>query len=570
MKIITHIIISVCLLMSMQLCAQTINKAEYFVDTDPGFGNGTDVVITTPSANVTDLLVSVNISSLSKGFDNVCLRSRNDAGNWSMTNRWLFVKDIVAAKVNKLEYFVDTDPGFGNGTDVTITSGSNVVNVAIPVNISALSNGFHTIYLRSKDEAGIWSLTNRWLFVKAVAAANVNKLEYFVDTDPGFGNGTDVTISAGSNVSNVAIPVDISALSKGFHTVYLRSKDDAGSWSLTNRWMFLKEITGSAANKLEYFVDTDPGFGNGTDVSVTAGANISNVVIPVDVSSLSAGFHIISLRSKDNAGDWSLTNRWLFFKDMAQDNLQGGEYFFDTDPGFGNGTAIPFGGGLGTNVSDFSFGASLTGLPNGLHYLFIRTKELNGKWSLTNVIQFDKQIPLPISLLEFTAKAVGSKSLLNWITATEINNDRFEIERSSDAITFNKIGQVPGAVNSNVHLYYQWYDNIPFNGNNFYRLKQVDIDGKFSYSPIRLVNFRDNKYFTILNNPTNGTPVIVKTSELNSTICIFDEAGRKLKEVQVISNNTSIAVDQFANGIYLLVLHKDGVVKVTEKFVLRR
>ena len=273
------------------------------MNTDPGFGNGTDVLITTPAGNITDLLVSVNISSLSKGFHNVCLRSRNDIGNWSLTNRWLFVKDVVAANVNKLEYFIDTDPGFGNGTDVAITAGSNVVNVAIPVNIAALSNGFHNIYLRSKDDAGSWSLTNRWMFVKAVAAVNVNKLEYFVDTDPGFGNGTDVTISAGSNVSNVAIPVDISSLSKGFHTIYLRSKDDAGSWSLTNRWLFVKDITGSAANKLEYFVDTDPGFGNGTDVTITVGSNVSNVVIPINISALSSGFHSIYLRSKDNAGD---------------------------------------------------------------------------------------------------------------------------------------------------------------------------------------------------------------------------------------------------------------------------
>lgn len=477
---------------------------------------------------------------------------------------------LYAQTINKVEYFADTDPGFGNGTDVSVTPSGNITNLLVAVNIASLSKGFHNIYLRSKDAAGNWSLTNRWLFVKDVIGSAANKLEYFVDTDPGFGNGTNVPITAGNNVANIAIPINITSLSKGFHNIYLRSKDDAGNWSLANRWMFVKDVTGSAANKLEYFVDTDPGFGNGTEVAITAGSNVANVAIPIDISALSKGFHNIYLRSRDNAGDWSITNRWLFFKDIARTNFQGGEYFYDTDPGFGNGTTIPFGGGLGTNISDFSFGASLAGLLNGLHYLFIRTKELNGKWSLTNVIQFDKQTPLPITLLEFTAKAVGKRSLLNWITATEINNDRFEIERSSDAIAFTRIGQVPGAINSNVHINYQWYDNAPFIGNNYYRLKQVDIDGKFNYSPTRLVNFKDNSYFTILNNPSNGTPIVLKTSELNSTICIFDESGRKLKEVQVINNNTSIPVDQLANGIYLLVLHKDGAVKVTEKFVVNR
>jgi len=368
---------------------------------------------------------------------------------------------LHAQTINKVEYFVDTDPGFGNGTDVPVTAAANISNLLVAININSLSTGFHHVYLRSKNDAGNWSLSNRWMFVKVVTAINVDKLEYFIDADPGFGNANNVVITPGSNVVNVAIPVDISSLSNGFHNIYLRSKDDAGVWSITNRWMFVKDVASVNTNKLEYFIDTDPGFGNGINVSITPGSNVTNVAIPVDISTLSLGFHNIYLRSKDDGGKWGLTNRWLFFKDVAKDNFYGGEYFIDTDPGFGNGTAIPFGGGLGTNIVDFSFGASLAGLPNGLHYLFIRTKELNGKWSLTNVIQFDKQIPLPITLLYFTARAEGKRSLLNWETATEINNDRFEIERSPDGISFTKIGQVPGAGNSNVHISYQWYDNLP-------------------------------------------------------------------------------------------------------------
>lgn len=476
---------------------------------------------------------------------------------------------LYAQNINRVEYFVDTDPGFGNATNASITASSNITDLLVPVDITALTKGFHNVYLRSKDDAGKWSLTRHWMFVKESVAVNANKLEYFIDTDPGFGNAIDIPVAAGNNIANLALPVDISSLSRGFHTIWLRSKDDAGSWSLSHRWIFVKDIAAANVNKAEYFVDTDPGFGNATDVPVTASTNIANVTIPIDISALSKGVHIIYLRTKDLNGTWSHTNRWLFFKDIAQNNLQGGEYFFDTDPGFGNGTVIPFGGGLGINVSDFSFGAPLA-LTNGLHYLFVRTKELNGKWSLTNVIQFDKQVPLPITLLEFTARADGKKSLLNWTTATEVNNDRFEIERSNDAVTFQKIGQVPGAGNSNAHLSYQWYDNNPLKGNNYYRLKQVDIDGRFSHSPTRQVNFKDDSYFALFNNPSNGTPVMVKTTEPDGAICIFDESGRKLKEVLVTGNTTPIPVDRFPNGIYLLVLHKDGAVKATGKFVVSR
>jgi hypothetical protein len=170
-----HIGFLLLLFMSLRLSAQTINKVEYFVDTDPGFGNATDIPVTA-AANISNLLIPVDITALAKGFHNVYLRSRDDAGNWSLTRRWMFVKDIAAINVNKLEYFVDTDPGFGSATDVSITAGSNITNVAIPVDISALSKGFHTIYLRSRDDAGSWSLTNRWIFVKDIAAVAVQPM----------------------------------------------------------------------------------------------------------------------------------------------------------------------------------------------------------------------------------------------------------------------------------------------------------------------------------------------------------------------------------------------------------
>lgn len=483
----------------------------------------------------------------------------------------LFVSMHLGAQtINKVEYFVDTDPGFGNATDVSVTAAANITNLLVPVDIAALAKGFHNVYLRSRNDAGNWSLTNRWMFVKDNIAVNANKLEYFIDIDPGFGNATDVTITPGNNISNLAIPVDISALSKGFHTIYLRSKDDIGGWSLTNRWTFVKDFTPANVNKAEYFVDTDPGFGNATDVPVTAGTNIANVAIPIDISSLSMGAHNIYLRTKDINGTWGLTNRWLFFKDIVQDNFQGGEYFFDTDPGFGSGTAIPFGGGLGTNISDFSFAAPLTGLPNGLHYLFIRTKEVNGKWSLTNVIQFDKQVPLPVKLIYFNVKAEGKKAHLLWQTATEQNSDRFDIERSVDGLYFEKIGWVKAAGNSTSHVNYSYFDLDPKKGINYYRLKEVDIDNSLQYSETRSARFGDDIPFALYNNPTNGSDLKLTINVLPSVLSVFDASGRKVKEMNITTSSNSLSVAGLASGTYLAVLNKDGKVIGVEKFVVNR
>ena len=98
----------------------------------------------------------------------------------------------------------------------------------------------------------------------------------------------------------------------------------------------------------------------------------------------------------------------------------------------------------------------------------------------------------------------------------------------------------------------------------------VDIDEKFNYSPTRLVNFKGNSYFVIRNNPTSGSPITVKTTETNAMLSIFDESGKKIKNLQLTGTSISIPVDQLSNGIYLLVLHKDGAVKAAEKFVVNR
>jgi len=396
----------------------------------------------------------------------------------------------------------------------------------------------------------------------------INKVEYFIDTDPGFGNGTDVSITAAANITDLLIPVDISALGKGLHNVYLRSRDDGGNWSLTRRWLFVKDFAAGNVNKAEYFVDTDPGFGNGTDVAVSAGTNISNVLIPVDISSFGMGLHSVYLRTKDVNGTWSLTSRWLFFKDIARDNLLGGEYFFDTDPGFGNGTVIPFGTGLGTNVPDFSFGASLSGIPNGLHYLFIRTKEANGKWSLTNVIQFDKDEPLPVKLVYFNVTAEGKKAHLSWQTATEQNSDRFDIERSMDGLHFEKIGSVKAAGNSTAHINYNYFDPGPKKEINYYRLKEVDIDNSLQYSETKTAKFGDDIRFALYNNPTNGADLVIKTNQLPASLLIFDASGKKLKEIILNAGTYSLPVHELAAGTYLAVLSKDGKVMGVEKFMV--
>jgi hypothetical protein len=78
---------------------------------------------------------------------------------------------------------------------------------------------------------------------------------------------------------------------------------------------------------------------------------------------------------------------------------------------------------------------------------------------------------------------------LDWWTASETNNDLFVIERSADAMTFEVIGTVDGAGNSTSAIGYDWVDEDPLTGTSYYRLRQIDMDGQFSFSEIRIVQF---------------------------------------------------------------------------------
>ncbi|QHL88528.1 T9SS type A sorting domain-containing protein [Nibribacter ruber] len=97
--------------------------------------------------------------------------------------------------------------------------------------------------------------------------------------------------------------------------------------------------------------------------------------------------------------------------------------------------------------------------------------------------------PLPVTLVSFTGK-YNSKTgvMLAWSTATEKDNAYFQVERSTNGKTFNTIGQVKGNGNSSTLIKYQFVDGQPANGTAYYRLKQVDVDGKFEYTKVIAVN----------------------------------------------------------------------------------
>lgn len=146
----------------------------------------------------------------------------------------------------------------------------------------------------------------------------------------------------------------------------------------------------------------------------------------------------------------------------------------------------------------------------GTYYYYAEITQADGNKAYTSPIWYTKiTTPLPIELITFDGSFTSKGNLLKWITASETNNDYFSLERSSDGISFNAITKIKGAGNSTKNLDYDFLDAWAPEGINYYRLKQVDFDGKFSYSNIIAIrSLKNEELFLIYPNPTNGSFIV--------------------------------------------------------------
>ena len=156
--------------------------------------------------------------------------------------------------------------------------------------------------------------------------------------------------------------------------------------------------------------------------------------------------------------------------------------------------------------------------------------------------------PLPIKLIDFTAKKINSKSIrTNWQTASEINNDFFTIERSQNGINWKKIGKINGAGNSSALLKYSFIDQTALSGTSYYRLKQTDFNGNFTYSAIRTVqiNQLEASQIKIYPNPSNNHIWIEGDSFELEQIKIYNVLGKEITiQTKIVEkSSTKIVID---------------------------
>lgn len=177
----------------------------------------------------------------------------------------------------------------------------------------------------------------------------------------------------------------------------------------------------------------------------------------------------------------------------------------------------------------------------------------SGDMNISNVTQ---DLALPIYLNSFTAIQENDKTILNWVTLAESNNNYFTIEKSNTGYAFEDIAHINGAGNSNEVLHYTYTDESKNNVTTYYRLKQTDYDGKFTYSNTIFINItaQTSTKFIVYPNPAknelkiNGAPLFVK-----STIVITNALGQIIFTSQHTNSSiNTIDISQFETGQYVI------------------
>lgn len=240
------------MLVASMAAGQQIQRAEYFIDTDPGFGMATPVPVTVPG-NDLSLSFQADLSGLAQDFHMLVIRACDESGRWStpfQQNFYITGKVSTASPdVTAVEYFIDADPGFGQATPVPVPLAGQDLPLGFQVDLSGLAQDFHTLVIRARDETGCWSTSFQQIFYVIVPVSSgspdVTALEYFIDTDPGFGNGIPVSVAAPGRDVTAGFVVNMAGLSDGDHILYVRGRDALGRWSHTFAHAFSLNVTGS-------------------------------------------------------------------------------------------------------------------------------------------------------------------------------------------------------------------------------------------------------------------------------------------------------------------------------------
>lgn len=394
-----NLLLSVLVVFSAFAQGQRIAQAEWFTGNDPGEGLGTamqvadgawdealeDVIATLPSTAPGDAVLSVRV----KGAN----------GYWSSTFRNVVHTGAAITarqiRVQQGEYFWDNDPGQGSAIVLLALDGN--FNSALEQSIASdntITPGAHRLFVRVRGADNGWSA----LFTQVVQVSTplnarsiaVQQGEFFFDSNPGEGNGTPLLAFDGNwNAAFETGIASVSAPAVGDHLLYVRMRSADGIWS--NEYKTVLHVSPSlplravAVEAGEFFFDNDPGEGNATAMLAFDGNFDNALEQAVTASGFSdQGDHVLGVRVRGADNNWSAVFRSVIHIGpalTARDvRVQQGEFFFDNNPGEGNGTPLlAFDGNWNSALETGTASAAAPAV--GDHLLYVRMRSADGIWS---------------------------------------------------------------------------------------------------------------------------------------------------------------------------------------------
>lgn len=279
---------------------------------------------------------------------------------------------------------------------------------------------------------------------------------------------------------------------------------------------------------------------------------------------------ILGNNSASTSNGKDITNTASWSTSTTGNNMFGGSPAWNSTTTTGN-VIVPDGTDLSTILSPLADNGGAIALPDGsyvkTHALVANAAAINPDLAASFIQLLDQRgytrdatpdmgafefaATLPINLINFIVSPSSNKASLKWTTSGEINNQKFEIERSIDGGDFIKIGEVAGSGNSTQVINYTFEDSNPVLTNtNYYRLKQIDFDGKFSYSAIRSAQFKIIN-LKLVSTLVDNTLEIYLNKPSSTALTIYNAAGQVVHKT-TIQNHAIIDLSKLVSGVYLI------------------
>ncbi len=518
-----------------------------------------------------------NIANDGMAFDDIALYVPNTFTNWTgnaLTTAWETAGNWSNGVPGCSDLAIIPDVSGGSGFFPVISAGfgsANVGSIFIQPNASLTLNVGATLNVCEEwDNQGSAAIGSGTVVFQGTAQQEISGTTNWQNLT--INNvGADILLNDPQNVSGVLTLTD-GIVDTQYNTFTMNNGSSTTGASAAS--FIYGRVTKIGNTDFEFPI------GNGTDWAPLAIANLTGDAATEFTADYLRRNYIVTnqLLTSDPNGDldrvsileyWNLTNTGttssadvtLYWKDQSFSEIQD---FADLQIAHYNGSVWE---NLGQNaIASVDPGwIRVTGVSSFSPFTFGSTTSDN---------------TLPVDLVSFTAREDNNKVLLDWQTASEINNDFFEVQRSEDGDNWEVIGQVDGNGTINEVLNYDYTDNRPLFGTSYYRLRQVDFDGQFEYSSVQSVTIEfdgPDLQVSLYPNPTTKHNINLRLVSLNNRnkvkLRLIDMSGKvfldEFVEISKFNKDQKIkAHTELHKGIYILEVDQNGIVSKHKVIIL--